>query len=217
MVRVGWLAIVAVAAILIAGCTNAASGDAQVAQLPAAPKVELHAVPDLTGLSQASAEASLVALGLQLGSVTATFSATSAAGLVTSQTPAASGAVPAGSRVDITISKGRAPVAVPSVVGKTEQAAIKLLRALGFKVSLKWKHSAKAKGRVLSQTPEAAGTSRFGSNVTIVLSLGPQPSASSGGSSSSSSSDEAAKAAMLARAIKARQEALDKANSSMPK
>lgn len=217
MARVGWLVVVTVAAMLIAGCTSAASGDVRAAQSPTAPQVELHDVPDLTGLSQASAEASLVAIGLQLGSVTTTYSTTLAAGLVTSQIPTASAAVESGSRIDIVISKGRAPIAVPSVVGKTEQAATKLLRALGFKVTIKRQHSAKAEGLVLSQAPKASGTSRFGSNITIVLSSGPQPTANGGGSSSSSSSEEAAKADMLARAIKARQEALDRANASMPK
>jgi len=70
----------------------------------------LVTVPDVTGLSQADAEAALVAMGLVLGAVTEANSDSVALGLTISQDPSAGSDVLSGSAVAIVVSLGAAAV-----------------------------------------------------------------------------------------------------------
>lgn len=65
-------------------------------------------VPDLTGLSEADAEAAIVAAGLTVGTVTTAPSDTVPAGDVISHDPAAGASVAPGSAVDLVVSSGPA-------------------------------------------------------------------------------------------------------------
>jgi hypothetical protein len=65
-------------------------------------------VPNVVSLSQALAEANIVAAGLAVGTVTTTYSDTVDAGMVISQSPVSGTVVDAGSDVDIVVSLGRA-------------------------------------------------------------------------------------------------------------
>jgi serine/threonine-protein kinase len=74
-----------------------------------------------------------------------------------------------GTKVTLFWSDG--PEQVPSVVGKTEDAARKLIEDAGFKVSRVTDSSTKSKkGTVLQQSPSAGQTLDKGSTVTIVVS-----------------------------------------------
>jgi hypothetical protein len=70
--------------------------------------IEMVDVPDVVGLSQADAEAAIVAAGLNVGAVTTANSETVPAGDVISQDPVAGTAVPSGSAVDLVVSSGTA-------------------------------------------------------------------------------------------------------------
>lgn len=129
------------------------------------------ATPDLSGLDKAKAEAALVASGLIVGTVTESYDASIAAGIVASQTPAPSVEAPKGSPVALVISKGPAPVAVPQVKGKTQLEATTLLEAAGFKVKVEQKADSAKKGIVIAQKPES-GSAQPGSVVTITVSTG---------------------------------------------
>ncbi len=74
-------------------------------------------VPDLAGLSQSAAEASIAAAGLDLGNVSHAYSGTVPAGQVVSQSPAAGAMVAAGSTVAFVISDGPEPCTVPTAPG----------------------------------------------------------------------------------------------------
>jgi beta-lactam-binding protein with PASTA domain len=63
-------------------------------------------VPDVTGLSQASAQSAITAAGLTVGVISQSFSNTVADGNVISQTPGGGTSAPAGSPVDLEISLG---------------------------------------------------------------------------------------------------------------
>jgi beta-lactam-binding protein with PASTA domain len=88
------------------------------------------AVPRLTGLSQAAAEATLMDAGLARGSLEALVS-DKPAGEVIGQDPPAGTPVRRGSTVDITIA-GSAVAAVPNVIGQPRATAEQMIRDAGF-------------------------------------------------------------------------------------
>ena len=90
------------------------------------------AVPNLVGLSQATAASTLTAAGLSSGAVTQAMDATIPAGSVISQSPVAGTAAGSGDPVSYVVSVGPAPVAVPDVVGQPEATALSGLAAAGL-------------------------------------------------------------------------------------
>src|SRR5207342_1764294 len=88
-------------------------------------------LPDVSGQTLADAQRAIEAANLTLGTVQQIYSDTVASGKVVRQDPA-EGTAPQGSAVDLWVSKGHAPVPVPAVVGKSQHAAEKALRAAGF-------------------------------------------------------------------------------------
>ena len=87
-------------------------------------------VPGLVGLTVAEAEAAADAAGLD-AEVVATVDAPDAEGTVIAQSPPG-GEFTRGDSVDLTVSAGPAPVAIPSVVGQPLADADAALRAAGF-------------------------------------------------------------------------------------
>lgn len=68
--------------------------------------VEITAVPDVVGLSQAQARLNIMSAGLVVGTVTMEYSSTVAAGVVIRQTPTGGSSVAAGSPVNLVVSRG---------------------------------------------------------------------------------------------------------------
>ena len=130
-------------------------------------------VPNTAGQTQAEAEEAVAALDL-VPEVKTAYDENAAAGTVLSQSPA-SGTVPKGGTVTLTVSKGPKPRTVPNVVGKTEAAASTAITDLGLKVSVTKKYDASVKaGVVISQNP-ASGTLEKGGTITLTVSLGKEP------------------------------------------
>jgi serine/threonine-protein kinase len=91
--------------------------------------------------------------------------------------PAPGTKVPDGSTVTLFYSDG--PESVPNVIGKTEDAARKLIEDAGFQVSVVHDSTTVAtKGDVLDQSPKSGTTETKGSTVTIVVSTYEAPSSS---------------------------------------
>lgn len=151
--------------------TNAPDGSAVTLTLAGPRPV---AAPSLTGMSASDATAALAAAGLVVGAVEETFSATVPEGQIISQEPAAGDDAAPGTPVVIIISKGRAPVAVPDVVGKSEAEATATLAAAGLKVTVTRKAVEGTEGIVLAQKPDS-GSVKAGSTVTITVSIGLLP------------------------------------------
>jgi serine/threonine-protein kinase len=92
---------------------------------------------------------------------------------VFAQDPEAGERVDSGSTVVIKVSRGEAPVKVPSVVGEDVEDAVATLRAAGFEVQQTTQSDAQApEGRVLSQDPRSGEEAPKGSTVKLVVSSG---------------------------------------------
>lgn len=137
---------------------------------------ELFAVPEMAGLAEPTAAASLVAAGFDVGEVTRQFSSSVAEGEVIATTPAAGETVPAGTPVGLVVSQGPEPVTVPPVTGLPEEEALSTLEdagLIGEVVPEPVNDVEVPAGSVLSQTP-ADGQLRPGETVMLTLSAGPR-------------------------------------------
>ena len=97
------------------------------------------------------------------------------AGIVLSVTPAPGERVTPGSAATVTVSRGRAPVAVPGVAGRSYAQAVSALRARGF-VPVRGADAFSAtvpKGAVAGTDPAAGKVIAYGARVTIAVSKGP--------------------------------------------
>ncbi len=127
-------------------------------------------VPDVSGDSQAGAEAALTAVGLTVGTVTQQVS-TQPAGSVISQSPSAGSSVRTDTEVSLVVAKASDEVAVPKVVGESETTAAAALGGAGFApvvVTAPTSEEAKV-GAVLKQSPTAGTKARKGSTVTLTV------------------------------------------------
>lgn len=136
---------------------------------------ELFAAPNLTGRKQADAEADLKSAFLAAGKVTQKYSEEVAKGVVLKQDPASGEKLRRGSKVALVVSRGPAPVDVPTLAGMTPKAADAVLEKAG----LKGKNAGKeysttvGAGQILSQKPSGGQLER-GSTVEYVVSRGPR-------------------------------------------
>jgi len=133
------------------------------------------AVPNVVGLTQAAASSAITGAGLVVGTVTTASSATVPSGGVVSENPAAGTQVSAGSAVNLVVSNGPAPVAVPNVVGLTQAAASSAITGAGLVVGTVTTASSATvpSGSVISENPAAGTQVNRGSAVNLVVSSGP--------------------------------------------
>ena len=131
-------------------------------------------VPDVTGSSLNDATNAIQGSSLVLGDVHRIYSSTVTRGNVVRQDPPV-GKAPSGSRVELWVSKGRAPVPIPAVVGKKQDRAEALLRHAGFVPVVETAFSDQiGRGIVISVAPVEATPTTYGDPVTITVSQGPQ-------------------------------------------
>jgi serine/threonine-protein kinase len=129
-------------------------------------------VPDLTGKTVERARTLLREGDLRLGQITRDFSDEIPEGHVVEQGGGAQ--APYESAVDVVVSKGPFPVAVPRVTRLTEEEARAQLSEAGFEVSVTEDYSEDvALGKVISQDPPRGTELQPGTTVAIVVSLGP--------------------------------------------
>ena len=127
-------------------------------------------VPDVTDLPEAKARQKLTAAGFKVQ--VKRVASTRPKGIATEQAPAAGVAAVKGTTVVLTVSSGRKPVVVPSVVGETQGAAVSQLTKLGLKPQLKNVPSSQPAGQVVAQKPPAGKEVDKGSAVTLNVSSG---------------------------------------------
>jgi serine/threonine-protein kinase len=148
------IAIVAALAVLLIGGIAAAlllTGD------PEKPAVEQVAVPGLLNQDQATAEAALREAGLEVGTVTQEPSAADQIDKVIKSDPAGGVRVDKGTAVNLVIGTGPNTIAVPNVVGLSEDEARANLQNAGFNasnISTREVDSLQEEGRVVSVTPD---------------------------------------------------------------
>ena len=130
-------------------------------------------VPDILGMQKAKAEKAIRSAKLKVGAVAKRFD-DEAAGTVVAQEPTG-GRLEWGSRVAFVISKGPRPVQVPDVVGLESRKAEKALDQAGFTALVSEQYSDDVEaGVVMGMTPTAGADALPGSEITIVVSLGPE-------------------------------------------
>jgi serine/threonine-protein kinase len=141
-------------------------------------------MPDLSGLSQADAEAAVTAAGLTVERVVEVYSEDVPKGQVAGQTPEAGSTIAAGTPATISISAGPQPAqspgaAIPDVVGMTQSEALAALSDASYGATVTQLPSdAVPAGQVISQSPQAGVVAQPGTNVTLVVSTGPAASPS---------------------------------------
>ena len=138
---------------------------------------ELATVPDVTGMTQASAESAITAAGLTIGGITSIPDTTIPAGHVMSQSPAPGTSVSLGAAVTLTVSLGPATTAVPNVTGLAQSAAEAAILAANLSIGevANDYSSTVASGKVISQNPAAGSSVAQGTAVSLVVSLGEAP------------------------------------------
>lgn len=144
---------------------------------------ERYPMPTVVGLSEADAKTALLAAHLAEGAVTTAFSDDYASGVVISASKDSGDSLPPNTTVDLVVSKGPEPIAIPNVIGKTPDDATATLTNLGFKVNVDSTRSQYSSsidaGNVVSQDPDAGtssnpATGHHGDTITLGLSLGPK-------------------------------------------
>jgi serine/threonine-protein kinase len=132
-------------------------------------------VPMLLGVPLSEAKERLRGSEFRVGDVTRAYSERFGVDQVIRQSVRGGDDAPFGSAIDLVVSRGPTPVAVPRVIGATEEDATSELQALGFLVTVEDAYSQDVKrGRVISQDPGRGSQLQPGSAVTIVVSLGPE-------------------------------------------
>ena len=132
-------------------------------------------VPNVVGLSQASATTAITADSLVVGSVSSNTSTTIAAGDVISESPGAGASVSPGASVSLIVSSGPPTVAVPNVVSLSQASATTAVMGAGLLVGTitSLSSSSVAVGAVISESPTAGTFVVDGSAVNLVISTGP--------------------------------------------
>ena len=135
---------------------------------------ERYAVPDLRTHPRADVQRLLAERSLALGKVDEVYHDTVAEGVVISQDPPAETSVKRDTPVAVVISKGRQPIPVPNLAGKSVDEAKAALTAAGLTpvVAEAVNHDTVPAGSVISQSP-TQGTLFKGDTVTVVPSKGP--------------------------------------------
>ncbi len=129
-------------------------------------------VPDVEGETVSDAKELIRSCDLK-PDVVKEYSDTVASGKVIRQNPPANSSAQEGDTVTITVSKGRRPVKVPNVVGKSLSDANNTLEAAGLRPTYKLKESDEVpEDCVISQSPVGGASAYQNDTVTIVISSG---------------------------------------------
>ncbi|WP_146362473.1 Stk1 family PASTA domain-containing Ser/Thr kinase [Arthrobacter yangruifuii] len=138
---------------------------------------QLFTVPNVVQRTIEAAGENLRDAELSVGAVTEEYSESVAAGSVISQQPLPDTLLRLGAPVDLTVSRGLAPVEVPGVTGLDEEAAVEALEEAGLTAAVapdKANSASVPAGAVVAQDAAPGGLLERGSTVTLTISLGPR-------------------------------------------
>ncbi len=134
---------------------------------------ERYRVPQLVGLQLDAAQQALAPIKLNTGQVNEVYSESVPQGRVIAISPKFNTVVKPGSAVNFAVSKGKKPINVPDMTGKSYRDGNKALRKLGFAVGRTEQYDEKVpEGDVIRQTPNS-GTLFAKDKVQLVVSKGP--------------------------------------------
>jgi beta-lactam-binding protein with PASTA domain/tRNA A-37 threonylcarbamoyl transferase component Bud32 len=122
---------------------------------------ERYEVPDVVGTDINQAKVDLEQAKLVVKEGPKKFDDTLPEGIVIAVDPKPGTEVKPGATVTVTVSKGKAPITVPNVIGKNINEARTILQQLGLTVVEQYKDSERAKDEVIAQSPsDGAGAER---------------------------------------------------------
>jgi eukaryotic-like serine/threonine-protein kinase len=134
---------------------------------------ERFAVPDLVGLELTAAKGELDQYNLKMKEGEGKYSDTVPEGAVLATDPKKGTELKRGDTVTVSVSKGRAPIAVPDLVGKNINEARAQLQQLGLEAVERYKDSPEPGDTVIAQTPKAGTGAARDDEVTLDVSKGP--------------------------------------------
>jgi len=137
--------------------------------------VEMKVVPNVKGDTSASAATRLIKSGLDVGDPIREYSDEIEEGIVIRTQPDIGTRLPAGTKVNLVISRGPESLQIPDVFGKTQAEAEAILKEANFQVTVAKEFSEDKSAGVVTRTYPAGGSpARKGSVVTIYVSDGPE-------------------------------------------
>ena len=132
-------------------------------------------MPDLSGKTAPQATELVTKARFTAPQISEDYSDTVPQGTVISQDPAPGTTIPHNTVVKAVISKGREPVTVPHLVGKTRDEANALLAQSGLSSNISEDYSdTVAKGLVISQNTKGGSTVYRHDEISFVVSKGPR-------------------------------------------
>ncbi|WP_326556727.1 Stk1 family PASTA domain-containing Ser/Thr kinase [Micromonospora sp. NBC_01796] len=134
---------------------------------------ERYQVPDVLGKTFDLAQADLEQAKLQVTKGPDRYDENLPAGVVTAIDPAVGAEVKPGDKVTVTVSKGRAPLSVPNLVGKNINDARAELQRLELVPVEQYEDSDKPKDQVTGQTPPNGTGVEKGAEIKLKVSKGP--------------------------------------------
>lgn len=134
---------------------------------------ERFPVPDVIGKEYELAEADLVNAKLVVAKGASRYDDTLPAGVVLDSSPKVGTEVKLGAKITLILSRGRAPVSVPNLVGKSLTEARTTLTGLGLVPVETFKDSDKPKDEILGQSPADGAGVEKGTQVKLEVSKGP--------------------------------------------
>ena len=132
---------------------------------------EITDVPDLSGMTLEEAGKALSDAGLSLNEQVEEKNDDAPAGQIISQNPAGGSQLSKGSKVKVTVSKGKEEAKVPDVTGMPQDRAVSMLESVGFEVNVNVVDSQEPADRVLSVSSQGGKLAK-GETVTIEVSNG---------------------------------------------
>ncbi|TDB75080.1 Stk1 family PASTA domain-containing Ser/Thr kinase [Micromonospora sp. KC723] len=130
-------------------------------------------VPDVVGKEFELAEAELKSANLVAVKGATRYDDNLPAGVVVDSNPKVGAEVKPGTRVTLVLSKGRAPITVPNLVGKNLNEARATLDRLGLVLTETYTDSDKPKDEVLKQSPAGGAGVERSAKVRLEVSKGP--------------------------------------------
>jgi len=134
---------------------------------------ERFPVPDLTGVEVAAAKTELAQAKLQYKEGPGQYSDTVPEGSVISTSPGKGEELKRGGTVTVVVSKGRAPIQVPNLVGMNVNDARNQLQSLGLTAVERYKDNDAPLDQVIAQTPKAGSGAANDAEITLDVSKGP--------------------------------------------
>ncbi|MDG4788819.1 Stk1 family PASTA domain-containing Ser/Thr kinase [Micromonospora sp. WMMD1102] len=134
---------------------------------------ERFPVPDVVGKTLDLAQLDLENASLVMARGTDRYDDNLPEGVVIATSPKVGTEVKPGDKITVIVSKGKAPISVPVLVGKNINEARNIVRDLGLKLSEEYKDSDKPKDQVITQSPQDGAGVEKGAQIKVEVSNGP--------------------------------------------